>query len=155
MRQKYMISKSEDDNGLTIREFSELDKDIFSLLCEETYSGELVASAIDQGKEDLVAALRTKNMYPPGYCADKIADLVMDLYRSDSNEPVELLFDDMEMFAAEADAAAAVEDEESENGDLDELLDDDLDDEFDDDDLSDITSISVADDDSLDVEEDE
>ena len=37
MRQKYMILKDDENGKLIIRELAELDKEMFSMLCEETY----------------------------------------------------------------------------------------------------------------------
>jgi hypothetical protein len=76
MKQKYTIIKDDKNKQLIIREFAELDKEILSLLCEETYDQKLIRSAIKSGKEDLIAALRTNNLYPPGIYADKIANAV-------------------------------------------------------------------------------
>ena len=77
MKQKYTIAKSEDKSKLIIKEFAELDKDIMSMLCEQTYDCDSIRSAIKNGKEALITALRTPNMYPPRMHAYKIADAVI------------------------------------------------------------------------------
>jgi hypothetical protein len=82
MKQKYTIVRDDKNNQLIIREFAELDKEILSLLCEETYDQKLIRAAIKSGKEELIAALRTNNLYPPGIYADKIANAVKELYRT-------------------------------------------------------------------------
>jgi hypothetical protein len=66
MKQKYTIIKDSKNKQLIVREFAELDKEILSLLCEETYEQKVILAAIKKGKEDLISALRTNNLYPPG-----------------------------------------------------------------------------------------
>ncbi len=97
MKQKFLILKDEDKNELIIREFAELDKENFSLLCEETYDNKTIESAIKKGKRLLISTLGTKNMYPPGLYADKIAESVIAIYSSESDQPVELFFDDIDI----------------------------------------------------------
>ena len=97
MKQKFLILKDEDKNELIIREFAELDKENFSLLCEETYDNKTIESAIEKGKRLLISTLSTKNMYPPGLYADKIAESVMAIYSSESDQSVELFFDDIDL----------------------------------------------------------
>ena len=80
MRQKYEIVRDDDNKRLIIREFAELDKDVMSLLCEETYDKKAIKSAMALGRDTLIAALRTKNLYPPGMYAGKIAETVVELY---------------------------------------------------------------------------
>ncbi len=97
MKQKFLILKDEDKNELIIREFAELDKENFSLLCEETYDNKTIESAIEKGKRLLISTLSTKNMYPPGLFADKIAESVMAIYSSESDQSAELFFDDIDL----------------------------------------------------------
>jgi hypothetical protein len=123
MRQKYEILKDDENKQLIIREFAELDKDIMSLLCEETYDKKAVKSAMANGKEALIAALRTKNLYPPGVYAAKIAETVIGLYESKGKTSEEILLDDIEFLAREHEAAEVPVPYESEAGDIDELLD--------------------------------
>ncbi|MDF1591305.1 MAG: hypothetical protein P1P89_07300 [Desulfobacterales bacterium] len=108
MKQKYIIRKDIEKNELTIQEFAFLDKELkgrefiniskesFSLLCKETYDGKKMRSAIKQGKDTLVSELRTENMFPIGLYVDKIAESVMELYGSKNSDSFELLFDDKE-----------------------------------------------------------
>ena len=108
MRQKYLIQRDKADNTLIIKEYANLDreykindlikmdKELFSLLCEETYDGKAMSSAIKEGKESLIEALRTPNLYPIGIYAEKIAESVLELFGSDNNLSVEILFDDKE-----------------------------------------------------------
>ncbi len=93
MKQKYLISRNDEKNKLTIKEFAELEKqDEYTLLCEETYSCEAVESAISKGKQALISTLRTTNLYPPALYAEKIAEVIMSLFSSESDQSVELFF---------------------------------------------------------------
>lgn len=123
MKQKYQITRDSEKQILTIREYAELDKDILSPLCEENYPINAIQKAAkEKKKEVLIAALRTKNLYPPGVYAERIAAGVANLLAS-HNQSVELFFDDIELLAAEEEEMEKMLEEESEE-DLDELLDD-------------------------------
>ena len=99
MKQKYLISSNDEKNKLTIKEFAELEKqDEYTLLCEEKYSGEAVESAVTKGKQALISTLRTTNLYPPALYAEKIAVVIMRLFSSESDQSVELFFDDKDFF---------------------------------------------------------
>ena len=123
MRQKYEIQRDEDNKRLIIREFAELDKDVMSLLCEESYDKKAVKSAMGAGRETLITALRTKNLYPPGMYAGKIADKVIEMYGSKGKTSEEIVFDDLEFLARGHEAAEAAASYEGEPGEVDELLD--------------------------------
>ncbi|MBW2409210.1 MAG: hypothetical protein JRF72_05390 [Deltaproteobacteria bacterium] len=152
MKQKYAILKDVPNQQLIIREYAELDKDTLSLLCEETYAVQTIQSVIESGKESLIKALRTKNLYPPVTYAEKIADAVIALYGSENKETVDLFFDDVELLAGELSPAEAEPEAEEESGDLEELLDDDFNGTFEgDDEIKKIdSSLKIADDDSVD-----
>lgn len=156
MKQKYTIVKDVPNHQLIIREYAELDKDALSLLCEETYADQTIKSVIKSGKEALITTLRTKNLYPPVTYADKIADAVIALYGSGGQESADLFFDDVELLAGELSRAEAEPEIGEETEDLEELLDDDFDDAYDDDDdIKNIdSSLQIADDDSVDDDED-
>jgi len=164
MKQKYTVLKNDEKNELVIREYAELDKEIFSLLCEEIYNGDVVKSAIKKSKESLISALRTQNLYPPGIYMDKIADAAVSLYESaDMNQhPLDILFNDINFLTKEPREPEIPEEEIEEEpvvaDDLDDLLEDDIDDIEDDfDDKSSIDPINsplkIADDESLDIED--
>ena len=158
MKQKYVIIKDDEKNALVLQEHAELDKELLSQLCEETYAGDMVAEAVVQGKEALISRLRTRNMYPPSIYMDRIADQVMELYGVEGGSSAEVLFDDIELIIKDREVAAAIA-LDDDSADLEDLLDDDdsLDDEFGDDDGLNINanaSLKIADDDSLDVDDD-
>lgn len=117
MRQKFLIHKDNKKMELTIKEFANLDreirgreiikvdKEIFSFLCEETYEDKKLQSAIKKGKEDLIAELRTDNMFPIGSYAEIIAESIIGLYDSKENSTVEILFDDKEFLIIDTDTS--------------------------------------------------
>lgn len=110
MRQKYIISLEGVKNELKIKEYAIIEKALknaassmlgnesFSFLSEETYEGEAIESSIPKGIDNLIGTLRTRNLYPIGPLAIKIAESVMALYDSEEDRSVELFFDDVEMF---------------------------------------------------------
>jgi len=160
MKQKYVIIKDDEKNALLLQEHAELDKELLSLLCEETYAGDLIAEAVGLGKEVLMARLRTRNMYPPSIYMDQIAQQVMELYATEGASSTEVIFDDVELIVKDREEAEALAMEED-STDLDDLLDDDddenIDDDFGDDDginISSNASLKIADDDSLDIDDD-
>jgi hypothetical protein len=122
MKQKYEILKDDENKRLIIREFAELDKDSMSLLCEESYDKKAVKSAMGIGKHALIDALRTKNLYPPGTYADRIAEKVMELYGTKSKSSDEIVFDDLEFLSREHEAAETAKSYEAEPAEIDELL---------------------------------
>jgi hypothetical protein len=137
MKQKYTIIKDSKNKQLIIREFAELDKEILSLLCEETYEQKAILAAIKSGKENLISALRTNNLYPPGIYAEKIADAVKALYATRGKDSEDLFFDDLELLSHAKEpqprAAAKPDDEPDDEQDeeMDELLEDDFESDFD------------------------
>jgi len=165
MKQKYLILKEKDNKLIKIQEFAELDKEALSLLCEEAYDFSTIKSAISSGKDALILALRTKNMYPPGIYAEKIAMAVAELYKSKDKDSLELLFDDIELLTKDRKAVEVREPGEDDSTDIDELLEDDSIDEMIEDDMDDSyedkdgikkmgSSLKIADDDFADVDDD-
>ena len=117
MKQRYYISRDEKTSELTIEEsaviagnlkrleISALAKDDFTLLCIESYEGKIIKKAISQGKDALVAALRTDNLYPISIYAGVIADTVIEIYGKNGSMSKELLFDDLDLFESLQDAS--------------------------------------------------
>ena len=150
MKQKYLIINDKENKQIKIQEYAELNKEMLSLLCEESYDYQTVKSAITAGTETLISALRTNNLYPPGIYAEKIASAVTDLYKSKDQESTELFFDDVNLLAKNREQAEIAEHTEEDAADLDEMLEDSYEDTIDDnkDDLKKIdSSIKVAGDD--------
>jgi len=127
MQQKYSIIKDKQNKLLIIREFAELDKKALSLLCEEKYENATIKSAIAKGKDALLAALRTKNMYPPTIYAEKIAEDVIDLYQSEDKQSAERVFNDLDLLTKDNQPVRTDEAAKQEPNDINELLDDNFD----------------------------
>jgi len=160
MKQKYLILKTEEKTGLVIREYAELDKEIFSLLCEETFDDEVVNSAIEKGNNVLIATLRTQNLFPIGIYAREIAAAVTKMYESGDDQPVELFFDDTDLLIKDKRRTPVLDDLEEDDAEIDGLLDDEdipetgFDDE--DNDIKKITSpLKISDDDPIDIDDED
>jgi len=109
MRQKFVISRNDVKNKLRISEYAIIDKmpkyavvqirqdERYTLLGEETYSSEVVASSIAKGRGELLVMLRTKNLFPIEPYANKIVDSVIALYQSAEDQSAELFFDDIDL----------------------------------------------------------
>lgn len=156
MKQKYAIIRNDDQNTLIVREYAELDKEMMSLLCEESYSQDTINAAVQAGHQAVIDALRTNNMYPPNVFADPIAKAIEGLFSQDGNMSAELFFDDKELFIKEVEEV--IEDPEEDvkdDVDVDELLDDNIEDDFDDDEgINKLkTSLKVSEEDDADVED--
>jgi hypothetical protein len=130
MKQKYLILNDKANKQIKIQEFAELNKEMLSLLCEEAYDYKTIKSAISAGKDELIAALRTNNLYPPGIYAVQIADAVIDLHQSKEQESVELFFDDKNLLIKTRKPIKIVEPGEEEPAALDEMLEEDFDDSY-------------------------
>ena len=151
MKQKYLILNDKENKQIKIQEFAELNKEALSLLCEETYDYQTIKSAISAGKDTLIAALRTNNMYPPGIYAMQIADAVIELHKSKEQDSVELFFDDMKILTKTRKPIKIVEPVEDDAVDLDDMLDDEYDDSFSEkDEINKNSSLKIADDDFVD-----
>jgi len=125
MKQKYLILKNDEKTKLIIREFAELDKDMFTFLCEETFDDESVKSAIAIGEDALIATLRTKNLFPIGIYAKELAAAVTKMYESGNDQSVELIFDDHDIMKKEQEEPLVDDDIEDEGVEIDDLLDED------------------------------
>jgi hypothetical protein len=132
MKQKYTIVRDDKNKQLIIREFAELDKEVLSLLCEEKYEQKAIRTAARSGKEDLISALRTNNLYPPGIYAEKIADAVKALLAAKGKESEDLFFDDLELLTKEAGAETPKELKENDSENIEEVLEEDFESEYED-----------------------
>ena len=155
MKQKFLVQKSAADAQIIIRENAELDKELMSLLCEERFDIDALEAALASGRENLIAALRTRNLYPPKAYAEKIADAVQELLRNANEDAIELYFDDLDLLNKERQAAAQAEEAKDETKDIDDLIEDEFEGEFEEgQEIGKInSSIKIADDDSVDVDE--
>ncbi len=158
MKQKYTISKNDEKTGIIIKEYAELDKEIFTLLCEETYEDEIVKAAVAKGKDALIQALRTQNLFPIGIYSESIAEAVIKFYETGDDQPVELVFNDLDLMLKESDVPVSLDEIEEDDVEIDDLLDEDVPEE-DYDEKSDIKnlpySLKISDDDPADLDEDD
>ncbi len=134
MKQKYVVLLDNENGKLSIQEYAELDKEMLSLLCEETYDAAAIKAAMDKDRHALIQALRTNNMYPPGVYTERIATAIAEMFQPGANASAELFFEEREMFAAadgDKEDAVVSSDEEKTDMEVDDLLDDeDMDDGF-------------------------
>lgn len=128
MKQKYTIVKDSQTGALTIQEHAELSKDMFSLVCEQSYEQNQILKALSEGRKALIGTLRTPNLYPVADYIEKIADTVAQLYEQKKapGNPVELVFDDVELFQREEENQEV---EEEDSVEIDDLLDDETQDD--------------------------
>ena len=156
MKQKFFVQKSTTDAQIIIRENAELDKELMSLLCEERFDVDTLKAALESGRESLIGALRTRNLYPPKAYAEKIADAVQELLSNADEDAIELYFDDLDLLDKERQAAAAAAEEvEDETDDIDDIIEDNFEGEFQEgQEIGKInSSIKIADEDSVGVDE--
>ena len=157
MQQKYIITRNDEKNELLIQEYGELDKDIYSLLCEEIYDSKYIQSAIAGGKTTIVSAIRTENLFPIGIYAERIAETVIEMYASKNDQSLELLFNDVDLVTRGQEVPLVIDEDDSEPDDIDDLLDDDDVEGSDFDEKDDLGKISyplkVTDDDAGDIDD--
>ncbi len=130
MKQKYIILRDDKEKKMIIREFAELDKDVMSALYEETYDQKVIQAAIKEGKDEIITAICTNNLYPFGEYAEKMAESIIELYQTKDKPSAELFFDDKEMILKEQDIPVVEEvkteaEPEKETDKADDLLKDD------------------------------
>jgi len=156
MKQKYIIHKDAENSRLIIKEYAELDKEMLSLLCEESYEDAWVKSAIQNGTDSLIGVLRTRNMYPPSAFVSKIASAVVALYDAGNEQSIEIMFDDKELFEKEVKVEEPEAAVDADAEDIDDLLEDEIEDVYEDKKLiKDLkSSLKVADDESVDTNDD-
>ncbi|MBC2716378.1 MAG: hypothetical protein HF978_13820 [Desulfobacteraceae bacterium] len=131
MKQKYSIFKDNEAGIVTIKEFAELEKGMFSLIFEETYNNAMIQTAIEEGKDALISVIRTPNLYPIAEYAEKIAVTIIDQFKNTApaEEPIELVFNDIKLMQKEKKEIPEPDPEaETEKSvKIDDLLDDDSD----------------------------
>lgn len=156
MKHKYVIQRNVEKDALTIQEYAELDKDDLSLICEETYPDAILADAIAVNHEALLHVIRTDNFYPPNMYANEIAGIIIDIYNSENNAAHELTFNDIDFIAKDIEKPKPEETSDKESSDIDDLLEEGFEDSYDEkEEIDNInTSLKVADDETLDIEDD-
>ena len=156
MKQKYEVIKDDENKKLIIKEFAELDKEILSFICEETYELKDIRAAARKGKRALISSLKTQNMYPIAPYASKLADSVKSLLKAKDSQPRELFFDDLDLLTKRHRPVEIEEDIENEELEVDDLLEEDesVPDYVEKDDIDKFThSISIADDEAPEIDD--
>ena len=129
MKQKYAISKSDDNSSITITEYSEVDKDIYAQLCQETFPVADLPDSFPENTESVIQAFRTRNMFPPNDYAVRIADSLAQLLSDDTQRIVEVKIDDKAEITERRIAAEKLAEEEMEEvleeDELDTILESD------------------------------
>ena len=127
MEQKYVVELDKAQNRLTIREYAALEKEIFSLLYEETYIIAEIEAAIEDGENAVMAALRTPTLYPVRSNARQLARCVLDLFQADDPQPMELFVNEKDLLGQQEEDMNDRPDELVENNaeDLDKIIGDD------------------------------
>jgi len=129
MKQKYVISKNDDNTSISIAEHSEVDKDVFARLCLETFLIEDLPKNLKNNPEELIGTFRTRNMFPPLDYAVRIADSLSQLLADDTRRIVEVKIDDKAEITERRAVAEKIAAEEAartlKNGELDSILDSD------------------------------
>jgi len=131
MKHKYLIERNTEQKQITIKEFSELDKEDLSFLCQETYAEDKIAAAIAKGKDALIAALRTPNMYPSSLFADKIAGAVLMMYGPEPSPSSEVVLDDVDFIIKQRVKRKIMEDIVDDATGIEDVLDEDIEEDFD------------------------
>ena len=117
MKQKFSISRSTGGEKIIIKEYAELDKGVFSLLCEEAYEGEAVQAALKKGPACVMALLRTESFFPTSYFAEKLITSLEDYIQQGGSDSVKIDADDFECICR-----AGKDVPEEDNGGIDVLL---------------------------------
>ena len=94
MKQKYTISRNDDNERITLTEYSEVDKDIFAKLCTETFPIADLPTSLQEDPKGIIPVFRTRNMFPPLDYAVRIADALAELLADDARRIVEIKIDD-------------------------------------------------------------
>ena len=106
MLQRYDITRNDQTNRLSIKEFAVLEtksrkrdafkpiKKDYSLLHEVSYDGDTIRAAIGVGPQALITELRSGDFFPIYPCAEIIAERVTGLFDSNSKPDLEVFFDD-------------------------------------------------------------
>ena len=144
MKQKLTIIKDSPAKTLMIKEYAELEKESQSLLCEESYPLPEIEAAIKAGRDALISALRTYNLYPPAIYIDQIAQSVETIVQSKDQNTTDLFFDDIDLMGIPLDGNPLDDLHDVENDTVDDLLDDDVDEALDK--GIEIKSLKIADD---------
>ena len=106
MLQRYDITRNDQTNRLSIKEFAVLEtksrkrdtfkpiKKDYSLLHEVSYDSDMIRAAIGEGQKALILELRSGAFFPIYPCAEILAEKVTGLFNGSSEPDLEVFFDD-------------------------------------------------------------
>jgi hypothetical protein len=106
MLHRYDISLDGDANRLSIKEFAVIGrklrkseyydhaKEIYSLIHEVSYEGDIIRAAINMGQETLISELRSDDFFPIHSWAKIMAEEVTNIFNGSLDHFSELFFDD-------------------------------------------------------------
>jgi hypothetical protein len=118
MKQRFSISRNTGGETIVIKEYAELDKGVYSLLCEESYAVEAIEAALAKGPRQVITLLRTESFFPTSYFAEKLSASLDAYLQSGASDPVKIEVDDAECIQTLSKDVA-----EEENSGVDDLLD--------------------------------
>ena len=148
MKQRFSISGNTGGEKIVIKEYAELDKGTFSLLCEESYEVAAVEAALEKGRNHVIALLRTESFFPTNDFAEKLTAGLMDFIKQGGSDLVTIDADDSECISSSSKDVP-----EEVNGSVDVLLDVDGEDIIDDDEPVEKLEvpIKIAEDETVDI----
>lgn len=117
MKQRFSISRNTGGEKIVIKEYAELDKGVYSLLCEESYAVEAVEAALAEGPDPVITLLRTESFFPTSYFAEKLIATLDDYIQQGSTEAVKIEADDTECINSRSRQAA-----QEDNDGIDDLM---------------------------------
>lgn len=132
MKQKYVISMSQETQKLSIREYAELEKGEFAFVCEEVHDIDDFRNTMDEDAKGLVSVVRRPNMYPRQDFGEKIAQGIIDLLNDESGATSSEIFinDSDDFVEAEDDIdPKAVYEDDNEGEELHKVEDSEKDDD--------------------------
>lgn len=106
MLHRYDISLDEKANRLSIKEFAVIGpksrkseyydhaKEIYSLMHEVSYNGDIIRTAIKKGQKALISEIRSDDFFPIHSWAKIMAEEVTNLFNGSLDHFAELFFDD-------------------------------------------------------------
>ena len=119
MRFKYTVEQNTKKKAVIISEYTQVNDEAYSLMSRQTLDMKSIKTAISRGDRELVAALRTVNMYPPAPILHKIADAVILLAGARKNRVVELVVDELDYLDKKWKKRKVAEPAENEDTDVD------------------------------------
>jgi len=128
MKQRFSISRNTGGEQIVIKEYAELDKGVYSLLCEASYAVQAVKAALAKGPWHVITLLRTESFFPTSYFAQKLTASLDDFLQQESGDTIKIEVDDAECIRTLSKVVA-----DEENGRIDDLLDVDADEIIEDD----------------------